>query len=128
MPKELEKSLLYEKVVEGEMPPGKKDRLTEAELAIIRRWIEAGRTPRMPKSRAGRTRSHTARRDSRFCCGAALFVTERSGRKAGLDLRTKASMLRGGKSGPAIVLGKPDESLLIKKIRAERNAAADAAD
>ena len=27
-------------------------------------------------------------------------------------------MLRGGKSGPAIVPGKPEESLLIKKIRA----------
>src|SRR5260370_26653566 len=42
VPKDLEKSLLYEKVLEGEMPPGKKDRLSEAELATIRRWIEAG--------------------------------------------------------------------------------------
>src|SRR5262249_37570102 len=38
--------------------------------------------------------------------------------EAQLDLRTKASMIRGGKSGPAIIPGKPDESLLIKKIRA----------
>jgi Protein of unknown function (DUF1549)/Protein of unknown function (DUF1553)/Planctomycete cytochrome C len=37
--------------------------------------------------------------------------------EAGLDLRSKSSMLKGGKSGPAIVLGKPDESLLIKKMR-----------
>ena len=33
-----------------------------------------------------------------------------------LDLRTKASMLKGGKSGPAIVLGKPEESLVLKMI------------
>jgi hypothetical protein len=38
--------------------------------------------------------------------------------EAGLDLRSKASMLKGGKSGPAIVVGKPEESLLIKKARA----------
>jgi hypothetical protein len=38
-------------------------------------------------------------------------------KEAGLDLRSKASMLRGGKSGPAIVLGKPAESLTIQKIR-----------
>jgi hypothetical protein len=37
--------------------------------------------------------------------------------EAELDLRSKVSMLKGGKSGPAIVLGEPDESLLIKKIR-----------
>src|SRR5262249_29821865 len=34
-----------------------------------------------------------------------------------LDLRSRAAMLRGGKSGPAIVPGKPEESLLLKKIR-----------
>jgi hypothetical protein len=36
--------------------------------------------------------------------------------KGGLDLRTRASLLKGGKSGPAIILGKPEESLLIKRI------------
>jgi hypothetical protein len=38
-------------------------------------------------------------------------------REGGLDLRSKAAMLRGGKSGPAIVPGKPADSLLLKKIR-----------
>jgi hypothetical protein len=36
-----------------------------------------------------------------------------------LDLRTRASMLRGGKSGPAMVPGKPGESLLLKRIHDE---------
>ncbi len=35
-----------------------------------------------------------------------------------LDLRTREGMLRGGKSGPAIVPGKPKESLVLKKIHA----------
>src|SRR5688572_21223677 len=37
--------------------------------------------------------------------------------KGGLMLDSLASMLHGGDSGPAIVPGKPDESLLIKAIR-----------
>ncbi len=44
--------------------------------------------------------------------------------EAKLDLRTRESMLRGGKSGPAIVPGKPEESLVLKKIHAGQNAAA----
>jgi mono/diheme cytochrome c family protein len=38
--------------------------------------------------------------------------------EAGLDLRTPASMRRGGKSGPAVVPGRPDQSLLIRRVRA----------
>jgi hypothetical protein len=36
--------------------------------------------------------------------------------KNGLDLRTLASLLKGGKSGPVVVPGKPAESLLWQKI------------
>jgi hypothetical protein len=34
--------------------------------------------------------------------------------KAGLDLTTAAGILKGGESGPAVVLGKPDESPLFR--------------
>ena len=34
----------------------------------------------------------------------------------GLQLDSRAAMLQGGKSGPAIVPGKPEESLLIRVI------------
>ncbi|MBI4584957.1 MAG: PSD1 domain-containing protein [Planctomycetes bacterium] len=37
--------------------------------------------------------------------------------EGGLDLRAKAAMLRGGKLGPVIVPGKPEESLIIEKLR-----------
>ena len=36
--------------------------------------------------------------------------------EGGLDVRTRASLLKGGRSGPAMVAGKPEESLLIKRI------------
>jgi hypothetical protein len=38
--------------------------------------------------------------------------------EAGLDLRSKSAMVRGGKSGPAVISGKSEESLIIKKVRA----------
>src|SRR5579864_2952046 len=37
-------------------------------------------------------------------------------RKAGLDLRRRFSLLKGGDSGAAIVPGKPDESLVIEMV------------
>jgi hypothetical protein len=36
--------------------------------------------------------------------------------KGGLDLRRKATLLEGGDSGPALVPGKPGDSLLIQKV------------
>ena len=37
-------------------------------------------------------------------------------RRADLDLRTLASALKGGESGPAVVPGKPDHSPLYEKV------------
>jgi hypothetical protein len=39
--------------------------------------------------------------------------------KGGLQLDNRAAVLKGGDSGPAIVVGKPAESLLIKSVRRE---------
>ena len=39
--------------------------------------------------------------------------------EAGLDLRTRSSMLKGGKSGPTLVPGKPEASLFFQRILAE---------
>src|SRR5205823_1954500 len=38
--------------------------------------------------------------------------------EGGLDARTRAALLKGGKTGPAMVLGKPEDSLVLKKIHA----------
>ena len=40
--------------------------------------------------------------------------------ESGLDLRTVESMLKGGESGPALVPGKPEESLLFKMVHKEK--------
>jgi len=42
----------------------------------------------------------------------------RSAQDAALDLRTREAMFRGGRSGPALVPGKPDDSLMIRRVQA----------
>jgi mono/diheme cytochrome c family protein len=37
--------------------------------------------------------------------------------KAGLDLRLQRFTLKGGKSGPVVIVGKPDKSLLIERVK-----------
>ncbi len=121
IPKDPEKSLLFEKVLEGEMPPAKRDRLSESEVATIRRWIEAGARSRAKVDDDGaggvqQVNQHDVipilLRRCTVCHGARV-------QEGSLDLRSRASMLRGGKTGPAIVPGKPEESLVIKRIHAE---------
>lgn len=108
-------SLLAEMIREELMPPEGKKPLTKNEIKILLRWIETG-----AKSKAGVTETAILTQHDiipifnlrcTVCHGLRL-------QEGGLDLRTKASMLKGGKSGPAIVLGKPKESLILKRIHA----------
>jgi hypothetical protein len=115
VPGKPDESRLYEMVHEGLMPPGKKGKLGPAEVETIRRWIESG--ARFAND-TGKFELPVTQHDvipillrrCTVCHGPRV-------QEAGLDLRTKASMLRGGKSGPSIVPGKPEESLLLKKIK-----------
>ena len=80
--------------------------LSEAEIAGIRTWIESeDRKPPVTEP------------DVAAILSAKCWVCHgRREQMGGLDLRTRQSMLRGGKSGPAIVPGKPESSLLVKRI------------
>jgi mono/diheme cytochrome c family protein len=115
-----EKSPLYEKVLDGTMPPGKKGRLTEAEVATIRRWIVAVQPAAIPSAKTEEVAPATAVTQHDVIPILLRRCTTCHGlhrREAGLDLRSRAAMLRGGKSGPAITRGKPDESRIIQKVR-----------
>jgi mono/diheme cytochrome c family protein len=115
-----DQSLLFEKIRQGAMPPGKKDRLSAAEVETVRRWIAGG--ARSAAGDGGRAEARPAAAVTQHDilpillrrCTACHGLRRQEG---GLDLRTKAAMLRGGKSGPAIVPGKPADSLLLKQIR-----------
>jgi hypothetical protein len=113
-------SLLFEKVQSGAMPPGKKGRLGAAELETLRHWIAGGASPgpgggREPEPGPAALTQHDAIPILLRHCTACHGPRRREG---GLDLRTRASMLRGGQSGPAVVPGRPGDSLALKKIRA----------
>jgi mono/diheme cytochrome c family protein len=110
-----EKSLLYQKVHKGEMPPDEDKRLREAEVEVIRRWIAAGAKFEPGDVTQTAVTQHDVIPIMLRRCTACHGLHRREN---DLDLRTKAAMLRGGKSGPAIVPGKPADSLLIKKVAA----------
>lgn len=110
-----QESPLYEMVHGGRMPPGKSNKLSPAEVEIIRRWIVTG--ARFISESAAPPRTEITQHDVLPILLRRCTVCHGPRRReAGLDLRSRAAMLRGGKSGPAIVLGKPEKSLLLKKI------------
>jgi mono/diheme cytochrome c family protein len=110
-----QESLLYEMVHSGKMPPGKTEKLGPEEVETIRRWIATGAP--FASDRAEATQPAITQHDVLPILLRRCTVCHGPRRQeAGLDLRSRAAMLRGGKSGPAIVVGTPEKSLLLKKI------------
>ena len=116
-------SLLLGKVSSGAMPMGG-EKLSPAEIEVIRRWIETGAL------REGEDLQSASKIATPYEVSAREIVVTilnvkcllchgRRRQEGGLDMQTRAGLLRGGASGPAIVPGKPDESRLIKRIEAE---------
>ncbi|MFN9263615.1 MAG: PSD1 and planctomycete cytochrome C domain-containing protein [Acidobacteriota bacterium] len=111
-------SLLLSMVSTGRMPVAG-PKLTPAEVDTLRQWIEqgalnAGESP-------GAARPPVAQRDVETILSAKCWVCHgRREQSAGLDLRTHASLLRGGRSGPALVPGQPEASLLVQRIAAQQ--------
>jgi cytochrome c553 len=107
-------SLMLQRIEAGEMPPEGEPPLAAVEIEIIRRWIESGAT--LEVDAAPTELSHDEILPILLLRCAACHGRQKQ--EGGLDIRSKQSLLAGGKSGPAIVPGKADESLLIKKIAA----------
>ena len=117
-------SLLLEKIVSREMPP-EGPPLPAEQIAVIQRWIETGALREGEDAAAARRKL------------AAMSVTEADvlvsvfhshctvchgkwKQEGGLDLRSRDSLIMGGKSGPGIVPGKPDESLVLSELSRTR--------
>jgi len=114
-----DESLLYEMMHSGLMPPDEKQMPTAGEIATVRRWIEAGAKAAREEALAGE--GELTQHDVTPILQLRCTVCHGSQRQeGGLDLRSRAAMLRGGESGPAIVPGKPGESLLLQRIEAEQ--------
>ena len=95
------------------MPADRKTELSETEVETIRAWIESAAQQEDPSATPQVTQLDTIPLMLLHCtaCHGQRF------QEGGLDLRSKAAMLKGGKSGPAMVSGKPEESLMVQRIR-----------
>lgn len=113
VPGQRDESVLYRLVSGGKMPPGPTP-LTAKEIAALGAWIDGGAKSASP-SAVRRVTQHDVIPLLLLHCSSCHGAQKR---EAGLDVRTKASLLKGGKTGPAIVLAKPEESLAIQKLRA----------
>jgi hypothetical protein len=118
IPGKPDESLLYQKVRSGSMPAGK-PHLSDKEIATLKSWI-VGMTS-SPAVKLSETIDNAPVTQNDVLPIMLVRCTVCHGgrrQEAGLDLRTKSAMLKGGKSGPAIVPGKPENSLVIKRIQA----------
>ena len=111
---QLDDSLLWQMIDGGDMPPPGEPPLTAAEKQRIRRWISAG-----AKSDGTHTATITQHDILPFLYTRCVVCHGRSKQSGQLDLRTVKSMLKGGKTGPAIVPGDPAGSLLLKRVHSK---------
>lgn len=108
-----DESSLLSRVRGGQMPPDDQDPLSAEQIEILERWI---------RSDEGLVAADSGIDESRVTpilwlrC-APCHGAERH--EAGLDLRTRESILRGGDSGPAAIAGDPESSLLIQRVHRE---------
>ena len=121
-------SRLIQLISAGEMPPGK-TKLAPADIAKFREWIDTGAAgeslpgQEKPDSWAGEKLSpelQLARRVQFLFEVKCYQCHGRKQQKAGLDLRSMASILKGGKSGPALVRGNAEKSLIVRRIQADQ--------
>jgi len=112
-------SPLMRLVDNGEMPPGNAS-LNQAERDLLRHWIATGAS--------GQKNNRLVLSQAQLLARRVHFLVEikcqpchgRAKQEANLDLRTVASAIKGGKSGPALVRGDANESLLVKRVSADQ--------
>jgi hypothetical protein len=109
----LEDSMLWIMIEGGDMPPEGETPLTESETELIRKWISGGAL-----SASVEETLVTQHEVLPFLFTRCVVCHGARTKQADLDLRTVESILKGGKSGPAIVPGKPGESLILKRVHA----------
>ena len=111
----LDESMLWIMIEGGDMPPEGETPLTKSEIDIIRRWIKSGAS-----SSATESETIVTQHDVLPYLYTRCVVCHGARRQeAELDLRTVESILKGGKSGPIVVPGRPAESLILNRIHAK---------
>jgi mono/diheme cytochrome c family protein len=116
-----DESLLWKMVSTRAMPPSfYNQKMPEAEMEIIRRWIAAGAPFDAP---VGAAAQEAAQQRERFERDVAPLLKARCVQchgetkpAAGLNLATSVGLLKGSVNGPVIVEGFSERSVLIRRI------------
>ncbi len=124
IPGDPEKSTLLQVLADGRMPQDKKLPVTEKEREQIYQWVLTQAKKELLKNgfvpgAADSLRSESLLSQHDILPIMRLRCTVCHGKRlqqGELDLSSRASMLKGGNSGPAIVLGDAEASLVIQKI------------
>ena len=116
-----DESRLYLKVSKHQMPPPAFDSVVpDQDVETIRRWIKGGAQSDAVDEIPEAAKRQIARFDSEVLpifearCIACHGETMP---QSGLDLRTLAGVLRGGKHGPVLEEGFSDKSILMRQLR-----------
>src|SRR5262249_38288008 len=110
-----DESRLYRMVQTGAMPKGGKP-LAEDRVAVIGEWIKGvGKSSVATVSRPAEPLTEDDILPILLLRCVSCHGPQR--REGGLALHTRAGMVKGGKSGPALAPGKPGESLIVKKLQ-----------
>lgn len=101
----------------GDMPPEGQPPLSDKERAIILKWLQAGAKSSVPtEAIEKKLNQHDVLPIVLLRCTTCHGTRVKQG---GVDLRTPASMKKGGKNGPAMIPGDPDASLMMRRIESE---------
>ena len=114
-----QKSLLWNKISTREMPLAQFNlKLSEPEMETIRRWIETG-----AHSEPVMLPADVNRQFARYEKVIRPLLKERcvschggDNAEAELDLRSLASLVRGSRTGPVVIEGSSEKSILIRKV------------
>lgn len=110
---QLDQSLLWTRIHSEEMPP--ESPLPAGDRKRIREWILAGGRFQDPRLAHQEITSEEVTPILLLRCTACHGARRQ---EAGLDLRTRESILKGGKSGPAALAGNAADSLMVQRIHA----------
>ncbi len=125
-PGSAKESALFEKLTSGEMPPDEADALTAEQIEVVRAWIDSGAKSAGDSGDPSKSVNLVTQHDVIPIFLRRCIVCHGAHRQeGGLDLRGRETMLRGGKSGSALVLKDPEHSLLLQRIRAGEMPPAD---
>ena len=116
MPNDRDKSVLLQVQQKG----GHAGQFTPEEIDRIVKWIEGGAPETASTSAATPTATQAPAAAVKTWVEASAIFTAKctmchiSSAAGNLSLKTYQDALKGGQSGPAIVPGKPDQSVLVK--------------